>query len=209
VVARIFSPTVEIHRSACRVLLGSAKHRSSCYQKSWSAHLLARVYTHFVADFVRLSSTRVLTSGGNARENLWIESSAPECALETMLGARLREPLDFEPYVDWSGVLAASLKGQIEFLMHELARPGGVADNPVALASLTDLIVLLTLRGLPHNYSERLTSARCDTERSAGLYPPRRGIYAREYRWTDPHRTSGGPCRVQHPHARGGLSPVP
>jgi AraC-like DNA-binding protein len=107
-----------------------------------------------------LPGTRVLTSDGNARQNLWIEASALERALETMLGAQLREPLDFEPDVDWSRGLAASLKGQIDFLMRELARSDGVVDNPVALASMTDLMLSLALRGLPHNYSERLANAR-------------------------------------------------
>jgi len=102
-----------------------------------------------------------MTSDGNARQNLWIEASALECALENMLGAQLREPLDFEPAVDWSRGLAASLKGQIDFLMRELARSDGVADNPVALTSLTDLMLSLALRGLLHNYSERLANARC------------------------------------------------
>jgi hypothetical protein len=35
-----------------------------------------------------------------------------------------------------------------------------VADNPVALESLTDLVVSLVLRGVPHNYLERLVSDR-------------------------------------------------
>jgi transcriptional regulator GlxA family with amidase domain len=33
-----------------------------------------------------------------------------------------------------------------------------VADNPLALASLADLVVSLVLRGIPHNYLERLES---------------------------------------------------
>jgi hypothetical protein len=37
----------------------------------------------------------------------------------------------------------------------------GVADNPIALASLTDLIMTLVLRGISHNYVERLESGRC------------------------------------------------
>ena len=40
--------------------------------------------------------------------------------------------------------------------MREIGRQGGVADNPVALASMTDLVVSLVLRSIPHNYGERL-----------------------------------------------------
>jgi AraC-like DNA-binding protein len=100
--------------------------------------------------------TRILTSDVNARESLWIEASALEHALEGMLGSQLRERLAFKPGIDWTRGLAASLRGQIDFLMHEIKRQDGVADNPVALASLTDLVVALALRAIPHNYLERL-----------------------------------------------------
>ena len=104
--------------------------------------------------------TRILASDANARENLWIEAAALERALESMLENRLRERVAFKPGIDWTSGLAASLKGQIDFLTDEIRRRGGVADNPVALASLTDLVVTLALRGVPHNFSERLERGR-------------------------------------------------
>ena len=108
----------------------------------------------------RLSAgTQILTSGFSARQSLWIDAGALEHALEGMLGDRLRKPLEFMPGFDWAKGLAASLRSQIEFLIQEMSRRDGVADNPVALASLTDLIVPLVLRGLPHNYLERLESS--------------------------------------------------
>jgi AraC-like DNA-binding protein len=104
--------------------------------------------------------TRILASDANARESLWIEASTLERALEGLLDNRLRERLAFKPTIDWTSGLAASLKGQIDFLMDDMKRPGGVADNPVALMSLTDLVTSLVLRGIPHNYFERLGSGR-------------------------------------------------
>jgi len=104
--------------------------------------------------------TRLLASDSNERENLWIEASTLEHALENMLDDRLHEPLVFRPGFDWSSGLAASLRGQIDFMMHEIKRQDGVGNNPVALASLTDLVVSLVLRGIPHNYLERLESDR-------------------------------------------------
>lgn len=104
--------------------------------------------------------TRVLTSDDNARQNLWVEISVVERALELMLGERLRVPLEFAPGFDWTGGLAASLMGQFAFLTQELGRPGGVADNPVALASFTDLIVTLLLHAIPHSHQERLQRGR-------------------------------------------------
>jgi len=103
---------------------------------------------------------RILTSDVNARRTLWIDAAALEHALEGMLGNRLRERLAFKPAIHWTNGLAASLRGQIDFLMGEIKRQDGVADNPVALASLTDLMVSLVLRGIPHNYLERLGSGR-------------------------------------------------
>ncbi|MBV8400364.1 MAG: hypothetical protein JOZ17_16725, partial [Acetobacteraceae bacterium] len=100
--------------------------------------------------------TQILTSDVNARQSLWIEAAALEHALEGMLGNRLRERLAFKPGIDWTRGLAASLRGQIDFLMHEIKRQNGVADNPVALASMTDLLLSLVLRGIPHNYLEQL-----------------------------------------------------
>jgi hypothetical protein len=74
--------------------------------------------------------TRLLTSDLNARASLWIEAGALEDALEGMVGERLRKPLEFTPLIDWASGLAASLKGQIDFLMSEAMRRDGVADNP-------------------------------------------------------------------------------
>ena len=102
--------------------------------------------------------TRLLTSDLTVREILYIEVSALEHALEGLLDNRLRERLAFKPGIDWNSGLAASLRRQIDFLIGEMERQGGMADNPVALAFLTDLVVSLVLRGVPHNYLERLGS---------------------------------------------------
>jgi AraC-like DNA-binding protein len=100
--------------------------------------------------------TKILTSDVNARRSFWIEAATLRRALEDMLGDSLRRPLEFTPRVDWSSGLAASLKSQIDFLAHDVTRPDGVAANPVALASFTDLILSLVLRGIRHNHLERL-----------------------------------------------------
>jgi hypothetical protein len=58
------------------------------------------------------TGARILMSDANARENLFIEASALEHALEGMLDNRLRERLVFKPGVDWAIGLAASLRGR-------------------------------------------------------------------------------------------------
>jgi AraC-like DNA-binding protein len=100
--------------------------------------------------------TKILTSDISARKSLWIEAGALEHALEGMLGESLRERLEFGPAIDWSSGLAASLRSQIDFLARDMTRPDGVADNPVALACVTDLMLSLVLRGIRHNYLSRL-----------------------------------------------------
>lgn len=99
---------------------------------------------------------RTITSDENVRNNVFIRVGQLEEALEQMLGNRLRQPLEFRPSLDWSCGLTASLKFQLDFVMHEFQRPGGVADNAVALASTTDLLTTLILRGAPNNYSDEL-----------------------------------------------------
>lgn len=73
---------------------------------------------------------------------------------------RLRIPLEFRPSLDWSHGLLASLKWQLDFVMQEFKRRDGMASNPAALASMTDLLISLVLRAAPHNYTYRLDMRR-------------------------------------------------
>lgn len=100
--------------------------------------------------------TRLVTSDDSLRTSVFIKAAEIEHALEHMLDQRLRQPLAFRPLLDWAGGLAASLKFQLDFLMREFDRPDGIADNAVALASTTDLLVALILRGIPHNHTDQL-----------------------------------------------------
>lgn len=104
--------------------------------------------------------TDLLISDRNARTNIFFKVAEVEDALEHLLDDRLRKPLDFRPNLDWNSGLTTSLKYQLDFVMHEFRRSDGVANNPVALASITDLLVSLVLRGAPHNYRERLSDDR-------------------------------------------------
>jgi AraC-like DNA-binding protein len=97
-----------------------------------------------------------VSSDDSVRTNVFVKVAKVEEALEHMLDKRLRKPLEFRPSVDWSCGLAASLKFQLDFLMREFARPDGIADNAVALASTTDLLMALILCGAPHNYADQL-----------------------------------------------------
>ncbi len=102
--------------------------------------------------------TRFLFSDDSLRMNVFLKVAEVEGALEHILDERLREPLVFGHELNWSGGLAASLKGQLDFVMREFQRTDGIADNPVSLASMTDLLNTLVLRAVPHKYTERLAA---------------------------------------------------
>ena len=99
---------------------------------------------------------RVQTSDNNARSNVFFRVAEVVEALERTLDAPLRRPLEFKANLDWSRGLAASLKWQLDFVMHEFQQADGVTSNPVAMASMTDHLLSLVLRGAPHNYSDRM-----------------------------------------------------
>ncbi len=104
--------------------------------------------------------TRLLTADGNARTNFWIATPRFESALEACLGERLRAPLVFAPGLDWASGAGAGLRRLVLHLAEELRQPGGLAANGPALAAFTDLFVHSALRGIAHNYAERLARQR-------------------------------------------------
>lgn len=99
---------------------------------------------------------KMMTSDESVRTNVFVKVAKVEEALEHMLDNRLRKPLEFRPSLDWSCGLTASLKSHLDFVRREFERPDGVADNAVALASTTDLLMALILGGAPHNYADQL-----------------------------------------------------
>jgi AraC-like DNA-binding protein len=97
-----------------------------------------------------------LFSDAAARANLWFGVAEVEAALRHALDQDLRRPLEFTPGLDWTRGLAASFKRQLDAVLAEFQSLDGVADNPVALAATTDLLVALLLRAVPHTYTEQL-----------------------------------------------------
>jgi AraC-like DNA-binding protein len=138
---------------------------------------------------------RLLMSNDNARTNIFFKVADMESALEHMLDEHLHEPLDFEPSLDWTTGLGFSLKHQLDFVMQEFRREDGVASSPVALASLTDLLVALVLRGAAHNYTDRLAST---ADRAIPAYVRRAEDFMRAH--------GAQPIRMSHVAAAAGCS---
>lgn len=99
---------------------------------------------------------RVVFSDTGARANLYFRVAEVEAALRHTLDRDLRRPLEFAPGLDWHCGLAVSFKRQLDAVFAEFQSHDGVADNPVALAATTDLLVTLLLRAVPHNYTDQL-----------------------------------------------------
>ena len=94
------------------------------------------------------------------RTNVFLKVGEVTAALEHLVDRRLRKPLEFWPGIDWTHGLGGSVKRQLDFVLEEFGRPDGMADNAVALASMTDLLARLVLVALPHNHTDQLEAGR-------------------------------------------------
>jgi AraC-like DNA-binding protein len=104
-------------------------------------------------------NTQLQIGDNTARTNIFFKVAEIENALEHLLDENLQKPLQFSPNLNWSSGLAASLKRQLDILTYELQQSDGLVSNPIALASMTDLLISLALQGAAHNYSDRLASS--------------------------------------------------
>lgn len=106
-----------------------------------------------------LPGTGSLSSDESVRTNLWVEADALERALSSLVDDDPKRPITFNPVVDWSEGLAASLLGLIDYLVADLRRPGGLASNAVAAATFNELVLRTICVGLPHDRSGRVAQA--------------------------------------------------
>ncbi len=107
--------------------------------------------------------TAALTLAGTDRTNLWVSSARIESALAANLDDAVREPVVFRPVVDWNGAGGRSVQRLLAHVSAEFEQAEGLATQPLALESFTDLFVHSVLNNLPHNYSERLAQELADT----------------------------------------------
>lgn len=114
--------------------------------------------------------TVALSSARSLRTSLWIEDVALEQMLERMLDDTLKNHISFQPAVDWSRGLAASLVGLMGFLAADAGLPDGLSSNPVAFASFNDTVLRTIALGLAHDRSENLTKLAS----AASTHPVRR-----------------------------------
>jgi len=118
------------------------------------------------------------TSDNNMRWNVILKVTEIEDALERTLDERLRRPLEFGPELDWTSGLSASLKRQLDVVMHEFQLADGATSNPIAMASMTDHLLSMVLCGAPHNYSDRMG---CRLDSAVPAYIRRAEDYMRSH----------------------------
>ncbi|HVZ07587.1 helix-turn-helix transcriptional regulator [Rhodopila sp.] len=107
-----------------------------------------------------LADTRLTTTDDSARLVLWIETERIERALTAWLGEPPRRDLAFMPEIDWTVPPAGAVRRLIDHLLTDLRDPLGLASDPVAVATFTDLLLQAILHRLPHNHSDRLQGSR-------------------------------------------------
>lgn len=107
-----------------------------------------------------VAGTRFVSGDDCLRSSVFLKVGEVTAALENLIDARLRKPLEFRPEIDWTHGLAASLKRQFDVVLEEFARPDGLAGNAVALASTTDLLARLALVALPHSHTDLMEAGR-------------------------------------------------
>ena len=103
-----------------------------------------------------LAGTQIQTTDHSARLALWIDAARLERVLAAQLGEPPRQALAFSPGVDWSTGPAAAVGRLITHLFEELRDPHGIASDPIALETFTDLLLHTALHRLEHNHRGRL-----------------------------------------------------
>ncbi len=99
---------------------------------------------------------RFRTEDGTTRLAFWVVAARLQRTLQARLGEPLRDELSFSPSVDWAGPGRAVWR-LINYLLDELRDPDGLAADPVARETFTDLFAQTMLNRLPHNYTPHLT----------------------------------------------------
>ncbi len=107
-----------------------------------------------------LAGTRMTTSDDSARFVLWVDANRLERVLAADLDESPRRALVFAPGVDWNAGPARTVHRLIANLLDELRDPDGLAADPVALETFTELLLQTVLHRLEHNYASRLGGPR-------------------------------------------------
>jgi len=112
-------------------------------------------------------TARISSVWDESCEQLMVKIARPalEKYLVQMLGARLREPLTFAPFVAAETERRAGLRAFVTFLSNQMDGSPALQTNRQAMSALEEALFALMLNTLLHNYSDRLSA------RVAGIGP--------------------------------------
>jgi AraC-like DNA-binding protein len=87
-----------------------------------------------------------------------LPSDTVENHLKSLLSHPVDGPIDFALSFDLANNTGQGLLAAIHFLRCELARPGGIAESPIARSQLESFAITQLLLAVPHRYSEELSA---------------------------------------------------
>ena len=114
----------------------------------------AQAMTGFVVP--GLPDTRFVTSDRSERLVVWMDAGRLERTLQAWLREPPREMLAFSLGANWASGPGGVVWRMVMHLMAELRDPDGLASEPVARETFTDLFLQTVLSRLHHNYTARL-----------------------------------------------------
>ena len=97
--------------------------------------------------------TALHSSDGSRRLNVMLPVGLVRRHAERLLDGPDVEDIDFDTSIDCRTGAGASLRGLVEFLSSELARPDSLFANPISAATFEELLVQSIVIGLSHNRS--------------------------------------------------------
>lgn len=98
---------------------------------------------------------------------LMVPRSAVERELESLIGAQLRTPLEFDFAMDLSSDGGLAWRGALRLLLAELRHPTGLSANPTLRRHIEALVIDGLLVSQPHNHSEMILRDAAPGGRSA------------------------------------------
>jgi AraC-like DNA-binding protein len=132
------------------------------------ASRLAQPASRFLVDadrdtgliFSGREATRLVTSDGNTRLQLWVPASLMRRSLVAALERPVAEPLEFAAAVDWRRGPGASVRRLVRHAFAELRDPSSLLSAGIGAPQFVELLIQSVLRGLPHNYTSALAGQK-------------------------------------------------
>jgi len=102
------------------------------------------------------AGTSFTSSDDNQRLTVWIPFAKLRDCFESLVERPIKQDIEFEPAVDMSVGVGASLRNLLSHLERELVHPDSLISKRIATTLFEDLLCMSLVQGLRHNHSEWL-----------------------------------------------------